>query len=821
MAATEDLAKLVVKLEAQTAQYDENLKRAQKELRALRKSADEASKSAGFLTGAVKGFIAAFTVDRILAVAKATIDWADNLNDLSERVGVSTENLSRLSYAAKLSGSDLDSLKTGLVQLSKTTISGSNAEALQALGVSAKDATGELKKPIDLFFDIADAFSNVEDGAAKTAAAMAIFGKSGADLINVLNLGRKGLQDFGKESDKVGYTLDKVAAEKAAELNDQLDRLSLRAQAAAHSLVGYFTPSLISSIDRISEFADKLKDGVLDLRPFDVDLVVDINLEIRAVKLLNDSRSAIGRFALGVATDIAKALGAQVVDEASQNLENSTGRMAGTLEKLGQRGTTALDDLSQAWSEYKDNALASSDAAQEILRSTQAALDDSLKSVSRGAEKQKLLFDPEAQKAAAAAAKRNKDQIDAVIASLKKQAETAGFTARQLVQYELGTLRASSATKELADSYGRIIEQGEVDKLIADLQKQYETLGLNERELTAYELASRGASAADKERADNIEALIENQKSLQDAAQQFKDAAAAADDYLKTLSEKYAAPIAGVTDAQIELNKGLAEAEYLLNSNAVTFDGYKRIVDSLGETYKKATEQTELFGISTEDIGKRAAENVQDAFADFFENFGHGTKSIVSDFAIAMRKLAAQVAASQALKFLSQLAAGKAPAGGSGTPLDASGFILGAIDAYLGSGGGASSGFDIAAALGDIPGLAGGGRLRAGQLSIVGENGPELFAPDRSGAVVPDMASWGDSGYGNGEASIVIEDHVGVPVKARRMSDGEIRIMIGDAASQAVAAARSAVARDLGDLRSPASRALTETHRTTPRASRG
>ena len=47
------------------------------------------------------------------------------------------------------------------------------------------------------------------------------------------------------------------------------------------------------------------------------------------------------------------------------------------------------------------------------------------------------------------------------------------------------------------------------------------------------------------------------------------------------------------------------------------------------------------------------------------------------------------------------------------------------------------------AALGGAVPLAAGGSLNAGQLALVGENGPELFRPNQSGTVIPNGASMG------------------------------------------------------------------------------
>ena len=52
-----------------------------------------------------------------------------------------------------------------------------------------------------------------------------------------------------------------------------------------------------------------------------------------------------------------------------------------------------------------------------------------------------------------------------------------------------------------------------------------------------------------------------------------------------------------------------------------------------------------------------------------------------------------------------------------------------------------------------IPGFANGGRPPVGRASIVGERGPELFVPDRSGTIVPNGAMGGANVTVNVDAS--------------------------------------------------------------------
>ena len=84
-------------------------------------------------------------------MAKQAIDAADGLGKMAQKVGVSVESLSALEYAGKLSDVSLEQLGTGLKKLSvslnevATNADGDAAAAFKAIGVSVKDASGNLR----------------------------------------------------------------------------------------------------------------------------------------------------------------------------------------------------------------------------------------------------------------------------------------------------------------------------------------------------------------------------------------------------------------------------------------------------------------------------------------------------------------------------------------------------------------------------------------------------------------------------------------------------------------------------------------------------
>ncbi len=214
---------LRVVLGADTADFDKGLKNSQAGLAAF-----GASVGAGLAAVAAAAAAAAVAIGVALT---RTIDDMDKLNKTSQKLGIPVEQLSSLAYAADLADVSFEQLSKGVGKLSKAMVEAASkpmsdsANAFRALGVSVTDANGKLKSSDVVLGDLANAFEGLKDGPGKTAVAMAIFGKAGADLIPLLNGGRDSLKEMSEEAKTFGAVVSTGAAKQAEAFNDNLTRL--------------------------------------------------------------------------------------------------------------------------------------------------------------------------------------------------------------------------------------------------------------------------------------------------------------------------------------------------------------------------------------------------------------------------------------------------------------------------------------------------------------------------------------------------------------------------------------------------------------------
>lgn len=253
-------ADLLVKMDIDSARFRAELNQVGNE---LGKFGERISKAAEQLAHIFEVEAIKEAGEKLFEFIESGAEAADKMGKLAQSVGVPTQELSRLAYAAKLSdvsneqlGSSLEKLSKNMLDASKGT--GAQADAFAALGIKVTDSQGRLRSASDVFAEIAQRFSGFQDGATKAALAQELFGKTGAELIPLLNQGAAGLKDAGDEAERLGLVIGKEAAEKAEIFNDNLTRMKSVSQGMAIELASQLTPALGAVTD---QFIGAAKNG--------------------------------------------------------------------------------------------------------------------------------------------------------------------------------------------------------------------------------------------------------------------------------------------------------------------------------------------------------------------------------------------------------------------------------------------------------------------------------------------------------------------------------------------------------------------------------
>ena len=230
---------------------ENNIKRLGNSMQGVQGKVKNLKMAVGGLSTAFRALGAALAVGAIAGFAKQTIDQADAFGKLSTRTGIAANSLQAFVNAGKLADVSQQQLEVGLKTFARTSYEAAQgvstySNAYAALGVSVKNADGSLKASDDLLKEIADKFKDLPNGPEKAAIAMRLFGKSGADMITLLNGGSEALERFN-------YEVSDNFAQNAEYFNDQITILQIQFDGFRKQLMDALLPALNAIIEVFSE----------------------------------------------------------------------------------------------------------------------------------------------------------------------------------------------------------------------------------------------------------------------------------------------------------------------------------------------------------------------------------------------------------------------------------------------------------------------------------------------------------------------------------------------------------------------------------------
>lgn len=194
------------------------------------------------LMAGAKKLAGLWVTNEVIQYGKHLIDTGNKIGDVSQKTGVAVRDLSELSSAAEMGGIGLETLAANLNKLNGNILLAANGtkeykDVFNALQIEVKDGKGNLKSASDVFKEVADRFVRMEDGAGKAAAATKLFGKSGYELIPLLNKGSEGIEKFS-------IAIDERFASGASKFNDTLAEIKQGATNFALTGMNELLPSL-------------------------------------------------------------------------------------------------------------------------------------------------------------------------------------------------------------------------------------------------------------------------------------------------------------------------------------------------------------------------------------------------------------------------------------------------------------------------------------------------------------------------------------------------------------------------------------------------
>ena len=308
------------------------------------------------LAGVAAFTATAFAVGAFTNMIRDAIDATDAASDLSQKTGIAVEDLAGLELAFQKGGMESSAMAGAMARLSKGIVDGN--ETFERLKLSSKNLDGSFKDNKKMLYELADSFAGMEDGAAKSALATQLFGKSGVDMIPMLNEGSAGLREMDEMAHKLGLSLSKTAVDEAGKFNDTMDLIKLSGQGMARGIAAELLPTLsnlagqffttMMSGDKLKNTAAFLANGLKILYTVGVGIV--------------------GAFSVVGSTLGAAAAQAVAILQGNFRQASEIGRL--WKEDVTKTWTTSADTIAAAWNNTGD---ASVEAMAALVAKNKAA----------------------------------------------------------------------------------------------------------------------------------------------------------------------------------------------------------------------------------------------------------------------------------------------------------------------------------------------------------------------------------------------------------------------------------------------------------------
>jgi hypothetical protein len=331
-------------------------------------------------------FGSALSAAAVIGFGRSILNTADALSDASQQLGITTQQLQGLDYAARVSGASSEKLVQALSFLSDGL-----GEAQRGEGQLAKfmrENNVAMGTTVEVLYDVADRVKNATTQTEKmNIATTALGAKGGKSMVSFLNQGADGLRRLQAEGAKKGQIWDKDTIAKLDAAKDSFETLQKALVTVAALPASQFMNDLVGLLNAIGD--GKVIEGLKKLG-YIMPVVAGIGVGGRVGGLVG--AAAGGTAGLAASWGLHKLLGSDAAAPAGAATvgggERSGVPMApADKDKAARDAARALGDalnVSELLSRAGEDAKRSTDAAAQSTRDLIMTQSAGLLSRSRG-----------------------------------------------------------------------------------------------------------------------------------------------------------------------------------------------------------------------------------------------------------------------------------------------------------------------------------------------------------------------------------------------------------------------------------------------------
>ncbi len=220
-----------------------------------------------------------------VSIIKGMTEEGRELQESSQRIGLSTRELQKYQFAASSAGVSNEQLESAFTALGNSAIQasvggGEASQVFEALGVKVQDAAGKIKKIDQLFLETSDAMnSKIHNKALKREMLSKVMG--GSLALPMVNHGSKGIKENLKTAEKMNFFIDDKQIKNSESWTKSLATLSFTLRGIRNIIGAELLPVVTETFGKFSQY---LIDNQGEIRSFFQDLAGSLPSALQSLK---------------------------------------------------------------------------------------------------------------------------------------------------------------------------------------------------------------------------------------------------------------------------------------------------------------------------------------------------------------------------------------------------------------------------------------------------------------------------------------------------------------------------------------------------------
>lgn len=225
---------------------------------------------------AAVGAAATKTTKMVVDGAKETASYGDNIDKMSQKLGMSAQAYQEWDFVLQQNGASIDSLQSTMKTLSNAA--DDNKDAFERLGISEEFVKSA--SPEDLFGEVITQLQGMEESTERTAIASDLLGRNATELAPLLNSGAEATEALKEQAREYGLILSDDAVKASATFSDSLNLMEQTMNGLKNNLFATFLPAMTEVTDGLGKVFTGDMSGLDDINAGIEDFIANISAKL-------------------------------------------------------------------------------------------------------------------------------------------------------------------------------------------------------------------------------------------------------------------------------------------------------------------------------------------------------------------------------------------------------------------------------------------------------------------------------------------------------------------------------------------------------------